>query len=277
MSTTRPTTETIKLDIYRETQNNLLKLGEVFPRDFLQSLAGDVLHNVARHAHFIQDPVANPSEEHITELSEALISDDDTAGATFIANIQHMGASPETVYLKYLAEAARTLGVWWEKDQVTFATVTLGSSRIYSIMSAMRHMFKPLARPKLKSAVFATVPGEEHILGVRMAADIFRREGWHIDLKVGHDDKELVESIDWSSTCLIGLSYSGVHSLQPLTRLMLAIRLNGPAVETIVCGHHINTVKEVADIAGVSACSDNVEDALSQMNRLWDTAFIAQA
>ncbi len=277
MSTTRPTNDTIKLDIYQETQENLRRLRRVFPREFLLDLAGDVLKNITRRALEVSDPVANPSAEQIKTLSEALISDDDTAGAAFIASIQNEGASPETVYLKYLAEAARLLGKWWEEDQVTFATVTLGSSRIYAIMSAMRHLFVPRVKPQTKSAVFATVPGEEHVLGVRMAADIFRREGWQIDLKVGHDHDELVDGIDWPSTCLVGLSYGGVHSLQSLTRLMVAIRINGPAVDTLVCGHDINSVEEIAKLAGVSGCSDDVDDAMAQMNTLWDNAFLQSA
>lgn len=277
MSAKRPGSPGIKLDVYRETQSNLRRLGDVFPRKFIRNLAGDVLQNVSMRGRDLPGSIANPAPEQIIALSEALIAEDDTAGAAFIAGIQDHGVTPETVYLKYLAEAARTLGEWWETDHVTFATVTLGCSRIYAIMAAMRHLFAPRVKPQVKSAVFASVPGEEHVLGVRMAADMFRSEGWNIELKVGHDHEALIESIDWSTTALIGLSYGGVHSLQALTRLMLAVRINGPAVETLLCGHDIETVVEVAEIAGVSGCSDSVEDALIKMDALWDAAFIDAA
>lgn len=272
MSASLRTTKAINLDVYAQTQRNLSRLSRYFPQDFVLNLARDVLLDLTRRGQGIHESIVNPTEEQIRQLCEALVSEDENAGANFILAVRDDGASPETVYLKYLAEAARMLGQWWENDQVSFAVVTLGSSRIFSIMSAMRSLFVPRVMPPIKTAVFASIPDEKHILGVRMAADIFRSDGWNIDLKIGYTHDELIAAIDWQSTCLIGLSYGGQHSLQALSRLMVAIRINGPAVDTIVCGQDVSDIRNVMALAGAAACSQDVNEALSIMNTCWDEA-----
>ena len=84
------------------------------------------------------------------------------------------------------------LGTWWEEDRVSFVEVTVGTSRMYAIMRALRRQMPLASHIHSKSAIFASVPGETHVLGVRMAADLLRKEGWDIELKIGRTHEELV-------------------------------------------------------------------------------------
>ena len=43
---------------------------------------------------------------------------------------------------------------------------------------------------------FCAVPGEQHTLGVMMAADLFRRNGWDVGLLIGVDHAEIVERLE---------------------------------------------------------------------------------
>lgn len=57
-----------------------------------------------------------------------------------------------------------------------------------------------------RSALFATVPGETHTLGITMAADLFWDHGRRIDLRTGLDHDALIDAVVTgpmrSSACL---------------------------------------------------------------------------
>jgi methanogenic corrinoid protein MtbC1 len=276
MSPPRSSARQIERAVYNETQASLRQLVETLPGESVANLAREVLSRVAQRDHELPANLQRPTEDQIEELAHALIDRDDHAGADFIQNVQAMGASPEAIYLKYLAAAARKLGVWWEHDRVTFVQVTLGSGRIISIMRGMRSLFVPKVEPSRKAAVFAAVPGETHTIGIRMAADHFRKDGWDITLKIGLSHDELIESIDWSETGLIGLSIGGEHSVEALTRLILAIRVHGPAVEVLVSGQDTPHTKELAKMLGADASVGTADEAIPIMNAMWDRILVRQ-
>ena len=94
--------------------------------------------------------------------------------------------------MNYLARAAEALGKRWDDDLVAFTEVTLGTSRMYGIMCALRRQLRVIPQISSKAAVFIAVPGETHTLGVQMASDLFRRDGWDIDPIVGRTQDEII-------------------------------------------------------------------------------------
>jgi methanogenic corrinoid protein MtbC1 len=199
-----------------------------------------------------------------------LISDDDKAAAEMIIGVRAEGMAPEDIYLKYLAASARMLGKWWEEDRVSFVDVTVGTGRMYAIMRGMKHHFIPAFDLVEKSAVFAAVPGETHTLGVRMAADLFRKDGWDIALKIGLDHDDLVSDIEKSPSSIVGLSVSGRHSVEALSRLVVALNICCPQAPLVVCGHDIEEIRPLLSLAGLDGVAGNVEEAKEQMDALWD-------
>ena len=111
----------------------------------------------------------------------------------FIERARAQGASVETVNLAYLAEAAGKMGVWWEEDEVSFVDVTFGTGQIYAITRGLKTLFcVPLANLTQPQAFFAAVPGEDHFLGVSMAADLFRKHSWDVEFRGDLDHDAIV-------------------------------------------------------------------------------------
>lgn len=256
-------------DLYQRSQLEMRTLKSKLPEDSVVGLAKEVLLRVAERADL--NRVAEYANQ-IEQLCRALIAEDADAGAAFIRDLRADGASPEEVYLSYLAGAARMLGEWWVEDRVSFSEVTIGTSRMYGIMRAMRHLFMPAASMRRRSAVFAPVPGETHTLGVRMAADLFRKEGWDIDLKIARTHDELLREIGTSPAMVIGLSTGGEHSIDALARLVVALRIINPAALILVSGQLMSKPEDLVSMMGVDAAAKDIPSARAALERLWEQA-----
>ena len=84
--------------------------------------------------------------------------------------------------------------------------------------------------------MFAAVPGENHTLGIAIAADLARDRGWDVELFLGHDHDELVEVMTRRDTQVVGLSASTKRSLPALMKLIVALRISKPSVKIMICG-----------------------------------------
>lgn len=255
---------------YVQSQIELRTLKSRLSEVTVESLAREVIRRVSESDRTA--PEQEPNAEDIELLCLALLSEDDQAGAEFIKGLRTDGASIEAVYLTYLAGAARMLGDWWDNSRVPFTEVALGTTRMYAIMRALRHQFSGQYTASARSAIFASVPGETHLLGVRMATDLFRKSGWDIDLKVDKTHDELVREISQSDAIVVGISAGGSHVVEPLSKLMIALRISNPKAAIFICGNIVDDAKEAIDLMDADGVVTEVSDALDLMGSVWDAA-----
>jgi methylmalonyl-CoA mutase cobalamin-binding subunit len=78
-------------------------------------------------------------------------------------------------------------------------------------------------------ALPAETSGEEHGIGITVAADLFREAGWEIDLWTGADHDGLVAHVEDTRPHITGLSLSTEQRLDALVRLVVAIRNTTPS------------------------------------------------
>lgn len=258
------------VDFYLNSHSNALRLKQQLPEDALDGIVLEVLNRVRSHRFAHLTTVDTPSRLKIERLCYALISEDPAEGARFITDAQEEGASLEAIYLNYLAEASRMLGEWWDDDHVSFAEVMIGTSRVYSIIRSLSHLFIPDHLVDAKSAVFASVPEETHTLGIRMAADLFNKQGWDIRLLIGKSHEQLLDEVSEQPGRIIGLSAGGRHAAAPLTRLIMALRLNTPGAAIFLSGQITRAAPDLVELMDLDGVATDVETARKLMDRLWD-------
>lgn len=257
-------------DVYQRSFANINRLKAQLPEDRVVTLVREVIHRISSKDEMLHTVPIEPSKEELEALTQALISDDDTAAADIINTLRADGTAPETIYLKYLARAARRLGDLWNEDRVSFTRVTIATGRMFSLMRSMRHLFEPRVLTNERAAIFASVPGEDHTMGVRMAADIFRQGGWDIELKIGLDHDALVAEIEKNPRGLVGFSIGGEHSIDALSRLVFAINISCPQSRLFVCGPYVEEARPVLELMGLDGIADDIDDAKIQLAQLWD-------
>jgi methanogenic corrinoid protein MtbC1 len=237
------------------------------------------LHPVARLAHeairrLASEPAllgANcnrPGNDEIEELCLALISGGDGHEAAEIVAALTL-RYPARQQAQLLAEAARMLGDWWLEDRASFVDVTVGTGRIMS-------MWRPVDNTNTTDGevpvIFASVPGEQHTLGIRMAADAFRRDGWAIRLRIGLPQDELVAEVQRANRCVVGLSIAGRHSLKPLSGLVETLARACPDASVLVCGHEIGEIEPHLASMGLGDVAREMAEARVKLATLWERA-----
>lgn len=249
---------------YEQTSADLIALKSSLPRDAVVSMAREVLEHLASR---VGD--AATRSDTVVRISHALIGSNPRAAADEIEAQYQANVTVEALLLGYLAPAARQLGEWWESDEITFASVTVGIGRIYGIMRMLnRHLPVPTV-PQHKSALIGCVPGEDHTLGARMATDLLRDQGWTIDLAIDLDHEEMLERIESSRQLVLGLSAAGEHALPALTRLVLAIQVRIPRASIFIGGNIVAEAKDKIALLAVDGMSTNFAEATVILDSLW--------
>jgi methanogenic corrinoid protein MtbC1 len=243
----------------------VFRLREHLPGTALHALAAEVMARLERRAP--RPSEALPHHDDIEALCDALLAPEEDLAADMVLRARLDGMSIDMIYLGYLAGAARGLGVRWDEDRATSAQMTVAAGRIYAIMRGLRQSFvaDQVLRPAQQRALFASVPGEIHTLGVTMAADWFRRRGWQIDLRTGLSHHDLVAAAEPEAYPVIGLSAGSDRMVFPLARLIVALRISNPRAWIMVSGKIGDAVADICTLVDADGVVEDTEAALTQM------------
>lgn len=237
----------------------------------IEALANDIVRRLARDAPERRDfTKPDISEDDITAFCDALVKPFPQPALQFIEARRAEGLTRRGVYLGYIGVAARRLGEGWEEDRFTSVDVTIGTGHLYALMRAMRAEGPPASKPfdQRKYALFATVPGEDHGIGITMATGLFRDDGWDIDLKTDTQHDELIEHVEDTQPQIIGLTLSTERRLDALVRLVVAIRIAVPhAIIGVAPGGDLDA-KRLRSLVDIDLVFTDAGTACSELNRL---------
>jgi methanogenic corrinoid protein MtbC1 len=117
-------------------------------------------------------------------------------------------------------------------------------------------------------ALFATVPGEDHGIGITVAADMFRDVGWEIDLQTGTDHEALLVHVENTQPLFIGLSLSSEQRLDALVRLVVGMRIIMPkAIIGVAPASNVDP-KRLTDLVDIDLVFEDAPSACRTLDRL---------
>ncbi len=153
--------------------------------------------------------------EMVETFTHLAFSPDGSDSALLIEQLLDDGVPPETLMLELLAPAARLMGDMWTGDEANFLDVTLGLSRIQRVLRQFRY-------PSLESvadrgsALLVPVPGEQHMLGLRMVEEFLMRDGWRVRCTPVANGEQLRQIVAADPYDFVGFSISGERLLPAL-------------------------------------------------------------
>lgn len=252
---------------YNKAEEQFRLVEKELPEQAVIAVAREVVRRLAFRMPRTIDKSSFPTQEEVARLCDALLSPDNRAADRIILEARQDGAAVETLYLGYVAAAARRLGDLWDADKITFVDVTLACGKLFRIIRGLRHIIAPaiIENRDERPAMFALVPGETHTLGIEIATDLFRRNGWDIDMMVGDDHDALLEQADMRNYRAIVLVANSDALIGRLTRLVLALRISHPLAQVVVAG---NIVAHHPDICALVGADDVIKDIEGAVGRL---------
>ncbi len=255
-------------EFYDAVESEVVALTRRLPVPAVKRLAEEVVVRLAgreRRAELAQIR-SLAGTDPVVEFCDALLSSERDAALRLVEADLRAGANYDTICAGRLTPAARKLGELWDQDRASYTHVTLATSRIYAIL---RWLAPPHpANPTHRRALFASTPGDRHLLGVTMAAEACQERGWDIELCLEAEHDELVTRIETADCAIVGVSAGSLRSLVPLARLIVAIRVVRPGLPIIVSGNIVGLAPDIAGLSGADAAVSTLESALAEMDRL---------
>jgi methanogenic corrinoid protein MtbC1 len=197
---------------------------------------------------------------------------DDGAALTYVDRLLSDGATVESIYLDWLAPAARKLGEQWETDVTDFASVTVGVSRLQRIMRRLDERFFNEAHPAEggESALLTIIPGEQHSFGLSMVAEFFRRAGWNLCTGPFGSHHELTSLVQQQWFDIIGFSVSSDRKLNELKQDICDIRRDSrnPHIGIILGGPRAMSDPDLVTSMGADMVSVDAASAPQQARAL---------
>lgn len=250
---------------YQNATQQLRLVETELPQDAISNLAREVVRRLAFRMPRHENVADLPTQSEIDLLCAALLSGDDRAADQFILAARRDGVDTAAISRGYVAGAARKLGQMWDDDRISFIDVTLACGKLYGIIRGLRHVLAPqiVQGRETRPALFALVPGETHTLGIEIATDHFRRDGWDVDMLMGLDHDAMVAEADLRRYEAIVLVANSDRMLEPLTRLSLALRITQPLAHIIVAGGILDHHPDILRLVGAEAVMADLDSAIA--------------
>ena len=120
------------------------------------------------------------TEDDTAALVRHLLAPEGTGAETSMADLLQRGATPASLFLGIVTQAARILGTLWEEDRADFTEVTIGLGRLQQLVRGLSPGFQAAAvsHAHPPNILLIPAPGEQHTFGLMIVAEFFQREGW---------------------------------------------------------------------------------------------------
>ena len=213
----------------------------------------------------IKQPKLN--QKLFDKLHAAALNPDQSACKTTLNQVIADGVPADVIADHYVPAIARELGEQWCVDQLSFAAVTIGSSRL----QAMLRMLGPnwsgdSAEHDGAPGILLVVPHEVyHTLGAIVLSGQLRRKGVSVKLLLGGRPREVAERVASTTYDGIFISSSIGETLESLRQIVDAVRTSTHTPPPIVIGGTIldvETVENVTALTGADHATKIPDEAL---------------
>ncbi len=157
-----------------------------------------------------------------------LLGDDDGAANARVRALLAGGVLSETLMLDLLAPTARHMGELWEVDACDFVAVTVSLGRIqralHDLTGARGLRGTGADRPLVGKVLLSCADGEQHLLGLLIAAEFFARDEWEVVLGPPVSPRHALAEVRRDNLDVVGFSVGSERRLGEMAALITELR-----------------------------------------------------
>lgn len=234
----------------------------------LEALARSALERLEKSRTTSNGPGDQVSGKHLMAFAALLLSADVAGAIATVRRLERGGASYPRIADTLLADAARELGQRWENDALSFLDVSVAISTLCRVNAVVRHAPQVLPGKDGARALFATLPSQAHTLGIILATEAFRQDGWDVDLKLETEPETVLDLVSTTNFALVGFSASRTDSLRDIAALIECLKATKSAPRILIGGIAPNRGEEVARRTGADLIVASIEESLARAAEL---------
>jgi methanogenic corrinoid protein MtbC1 len=181
-----------------------------------------------------------PHAEDIQHFALSCLSPDADISHGRMQVFRQQGFSTDQLFLDVIAPAARFLGVQWEQDQLDFSQVTLGLLRLHQLSHELGYAYRdgPQEAGARRRIMLASAPGSQHLLGLTIVSEFFRKERWQVVVEISSTVSDLAQALSNEWFDVVGLSVGLVEQIETIPPLIHTLRghSRNPQVRVLLGG-----------------------------------------
>lgn len=204
------------------------------------------------------------SESYVERLRAAILDGREGQRDAVLARMESDGVTPEDIIDYYVPEVSRRLGAEWCEDQLGFADVTIGASRLQSVLRDLteRTAIKPKAGTSTGVAV-VVLADEFHTLGAMVLTAQLRRMGISVRLMLGAQEDDAIRNVRADKFDAILISASHTESLAALEKFVKNLKREaGRDTPIIIGGPILSLEQDVKRATGADFATSDIGEAL---------------
>jgi EAL domain-containing protein (putative c-di-GMP-specific phosphodiesterase class I)/methanogenic corrinoid protein MtbC1 len=200
-------------------------------------------------------------------FGEALRAGDPHAAQSVVDDALGSGLSSVEIQSRVIAPAMWGIGELWELGQLTVAEEHLATAVCHHVLARLYPGLLAHAQRRSDTVLVAAVHGEQHVLGLRMAADVFEGAGYDVRfLGAGVPESSLEAWVSEHHPAIVALGATMLLSAATLARQLQALRDRNPELVLIIGGQGVPAVLRKS--AGVLYAADTEQLAELANTRL---------
>lgn len=207
-----------------------------------------------------------PLAPEIETFALSCLHDDADISHAQLLSFRQQGLTTDQLFLEVIAPAARFLGLQWERDQLDFSQVTLGLLRLHQLSHELGYAYRegPQEAGVRRRIMLASAPGSQHLLGLTIVSEFFRKERWQVVVEISTTEHDLAHAVSNEWFEVLGLSVGVVEQLKDIPALIQTLRQRSrnPEMRVLLGGPAFLTQAVAAHSLGADGISLDAAEAV---------------
>lgn len=202
----------------------------------------------------VPDLATKLDEALFQTLKTAALSANPNACKSTIRTAIAAGTSPEDLADHYIPALARDMGDLWCVDQLSFAGVTIGVSRLQAMLREMGPNWAGDNAADAATASILLIVGKDvyHTLGAIVLSGQLRRKGFSVKLILGGKHADIAQRIQRTKYQAVFISSSRGEALESLRQIIDVVKTSAQTPPPVVVGGSILEVETANDVTALT-------------------------